>query len=78
MSSKAIKLLIETKGAIPNSYMHALNDIKKLTNENEQLQKITKDYTQVKKLIDENEQIKKDYAQLKEAMDQLTLVGSSQ
>ena len=58
--------------------MHALNDIKKLTNENKQLQKITKDYTQVKKLIDDYEQIKKDNAQLKEAMDQLTLVGSSQ
>ena len=63
ISSKAIKLLIKSKGAIPNSFMHAFNDNLKLTNENEQLQKITKDYTQVKKLIDENKQKDKEIKQ---------------
>ena len=43
--------------------MHAFNDNLKLTNENEQLQKITKDYTQVKKLIDENKQKDKEIKQ---------------
>ena len=52
-------MLIETKGDIPNTFKHALTDIKRLTNENEKLQKITKDYSQVKQLIDENEQVKK-------------------
>ena len=33
ISSEAIKLLIKTKGAIPNSYMHALKDNLKLTHE---------------------------------------------
>ena len=50
--------------------MHALKDNLKLTYENEQLQKMVKDYAQVKKLIEENEQIKKENAQLKEAMGQ--------
>ena len=63
-------MLIETHGAIPSSYMHALKDNLKLTYENEQLQKMVKDYAQVKKLIEENEQIKKENAQLKEAMGQ--------
>ena len=37
ISSEAIKLLIKTLGAIPNSYMHALKDNLKLTEEVEQL-----------------------------------------
>ena len=41
LTSEAIKLLIKTKGDIPISYMHALNEKLRLTNENEQLQKIT-------------------------------------
>ena len=36
ITSEAIKLLIETKGAIPNSYMHALKVNLELTNENDQ------------------------------------------
>ena len=52
-------MLIETKGAIPNTFMHALQDNVRLTQENEQLQKITKDSSQIKQLIDENEQVKK-------------------
>ena len=59
INSEAIKLLIETKGAVPKSYMHALKDNLKLNNENEQLKKITKDYTHVRKLIEENQHAKK-------------------
>jgi hypothetical protein len=55
LSTQAIKLLIKTQGDFPNTYLHALNDNLRLTIENEQLQKITKDYSQVKKLIVENE-----------------------
>ena len=33
ISSEAIKLLTATKGAIPNSYMHALKENLKLTHE---------------------------------------------
>ena len=35
INSEAIKLLIETKGAVPKSYMHALKDNLKLIHENE-------------------------------------------
>lgn len=59
ISSQAIKLLIETKGAIPNSYMHALKDNLKLINENEQAKKIAKDKDElITKLIKETEQAK--------------------
>jgi hypothetical protein len=51
-------MLIKTKGAIPNNFLHALQDILRLTSENELLQKITKDYSHVKKIVDENEQVK--------------------
>ena len=37
ISSQAIKLLIKTKGAIPNSFMQSLNDNMKLTNQVDQL-----------------------------------------
>ena len=59
LSSQAIKLLVKTQGAIPISYMQALNDNLRQANEIEHLQKITKDYSLVKKLIDENEMVKK-------------------
>ena len=39
LSSAAIKLLHKTKGALPTTYMHALSDIKRLTNENEKIKK---------------------------------------
>jgi hypothetical protein len=35
LSSEAIQMLIETKGAIANTYMHAFKDILRLTNEND-------------------------------------------
>ena len=35
--------------------MHAFDDNQRLTNENQQLRKITQDYSLVKKIIDENE-----------------------
>lgn len=55
IGSEAIKLLIETKGAIPNSYMHALKDNLKLINENELAKKIAKDRDEhISKLIEEN------------------------
>ena len=50
LTSEAIKLLIKTKGDIPISYLHSLNENLSLKNENEQLKKITKDYCHVKKL----------------------------
>ena len=52
-------MLIETKGAIANTYMHAFKDILRLTNENDQLRNITKNYSHVKKIIEENEFLKK-------------------
>ena len=52
-------MLVETKGDIPNTFMHAFEDNKRLTNEIEHFQKVTKDYSEVKKIIDENEQLKK-------------------
>ena len=58
-------MLIKTKGAIPNTFMHALQDNLRLTNEVEKLRKNTNDESAVKKLIDENEQVKK-LAKLKE------------
>ncbi len=36
-------MLIETKGAIPNSYMHAFKENIKLINENEQVKKLVND-----------------------------------
>ena len=45
LTSEAIKLLIKTKGDIPISYLHSLNENLSLKNENEQLKKITKDYS---------------------------------
>ena len=33
LSSEAIQMLVETKGAIANTYMHAFKDNLKLTNE---------------------------------------------
>ena len=57
--SEAIRMLIETQGAIPNTFMHAFKDNLRQTNEIEHLKKITQDYSNVKKLIDENEQVKK-------------------
>ncbi len=59
LSREAIQMLVETKGAIANSYMHAYKDILRLTNEIDQLRNITKDYSHVKKIIDENEFVKK-------------------
>ncbi len=59
LSSEAIQMLVETKGAIANTYMHAFKDILRLTNEIDQLRNITKDYLHVKKIIDENEFVKK-------------------
>jgi hypothetical protein len=35
LSSEAIQMLIETKGAIANTYMHAFKDNLRLTNEND-------------------------------------------
>ena len=32
-------MLVETKGDIPTTFMHAFEDIKRLTNENEELKK---------------------------------------
>ena len=58
LSNEAIKLLIKTKGDIPISYMHCLNENWRQANEIEQLQKITQDYSYVKKIISENEQVK--------------------
>ena len=55
LANKAIQLLVESKGAIPNTFMHAFQDILRLTDENDQLLKITKDYSHVKKIIEENE-----------------------
>ena len=52
-------MLVETKGAIANTFMHAFKDNLRLTNENDQLRNITKDYSHVKKIIDENEFVKK-------------------
>ena len=78
IASEAIKLLIKTKGAIPNSYMHALNDNLRQANEIEQLKKITKDYSQVKKLIDEMEELKKENAQLKQEKDHQAFTGYQQ
>ena len=59
LSSEAIQMLVETKGAIANTFMHAFKDNLRLTNENDQLRNITKDYSHVKKIIDENEFVKK-------------------
>ena len=60
--------------------MDALNDNLRQANEIEHLQKITKDYCHVKKLIDENEQVNKlakekdeEIANLKTALSQLLL-----
>jgi hypothetical protein len=51
-------MLIESKGAIPNTFMHAFKDIIRLTNENDQLRKITQ------KLAIEKEEQKKENNQL--------------
>ena len=57
LSSEAIKLLIETKGAIPETYMQALKDNLQLINENEQAKKLNKDKDeQIKKLTTEKDQ----------------------
>ena len=64
-------MLVETKGDIPNTFMHAFEDNKRQTNEIEHLKKITKDYSEVnKKVIDENAQLKKEIAQLRQALSQ--------
>ena len=69
-------MLVETKGDIPTTFMHAFEDNKRLTNEIEHFKKVTKDYSEVNKnLIDENEQLKKDNAQLRQAMSQMTFTG---
>ena len=59
LSSEAIKKLDETKGAIPSTFMHAFEENQRLTKENENLNKITDDYSQVKLFIDENREMKK-------------------
>jgi hypothetical protein len=47
--------------------LHAFKDNLKLKNEIEQLSKVTKDYKNVKMLIEENEKLKKENTLLKEA-----------
>ena len=79
ISSHAIKLLIESKGAIPNSYMHAFKDNLKLTNEVKQLSNrymhAFKDNlklkNEVKQLSNQNEQLSNEYGQLINEISQL-------
>jgi hypothetical protein len=46
-------MLVETKGAIPNTFMHSFKDNIRLTSENDQLRKIIKDCKQL--IVDERE-----------------------
>ena len=61
ISSEAIKLLIATKGAIPNSYMHALKDNLKLTHENQELKETKKIAEELQKVVEDQ---KKEIARL--------------
>jgi hypothetical protein len=59
LESEAIQILVKTKGAVPTSYFNAFNENHRLSNEIEQIKKVTQGYEKVKELIDENVAIKK-------------------
>jgi hypothetical protein len=65
LCSEAIQMLIESKGAIPNTFMQAFKENKSLANEIDELRKITKDYSHVKKIMEENKKLKKEMQAMK-------------
>ena len=52
-------MLIESKGSLPTNYMHAVSEIKRLTNENEQIKKLAQDKDDQIKKLEKDKQIKK-------------------